>query len=84
MPVMTYLLWRELGPSCLISVGLIVIQPPFQYAVGRFHARLWYVAAIYCIDNDNIIILYSYIHYLYVTIQAEVSYSDRQESESDE
>ena len=42
------------------------------------------VVCIYCIDNGDIIILYRYIHNLYVTIQAEVSYSDRQESEGDE
>ena len=43
IPVMAYLLWRELGPSCLIGIGLILIQPPLQYALARLHTRLWYV-----------------------------------------
>ena len=43
MPIMTYLLWRELGPSCLIGVCLIIIQPPLQYALARLYTRLWYV-----------------------------------------
>ena len=43
IPVMGYLLWRELGPSCLIGICLILIQPPLQYALARLHTRLWYV-----------------------------------------
>ena len=43
MPVVVYLLWRELGPSCLVGVGFILIQPPLQYVTARFHTRLWYV-----------------------------------------
>ena len=46
MPVVVYLLWRELGPSCLVGVGLILIQPPLQYAMARLHIRLWYVCIV--------------------------------------
>jgi len=43
LPVMSYLLWMELGPSCLVGISLIIIQPPLQYALGRLHTSLWYV-----------------------------------------
>ena len=42
-PVLVYLLWSEIGPSCLVGLFLIFIQPPLQYILGRLYSRLWYV-----------------------------------------
>ena len=71
-PVVVYLLWRELGPSCLVGVGIILIQPPLQYVIARSHTRLWYV----CIPSDSCvqICMYAYVHtlYIYVYIQKYV------------
>ena len=42
-PVLVYLLWNEIGPSCLVGLFLIFLQPPLQYIFGRLYSRLWYV-----------------------------------------
>ncbi|XP_065913909.1 ATP-binding cassette sub-family C member 4-like isoform X2 [Dysidea avara] len=39
IPVVIYLLWREIGPSCLAALAIIVIQPPLQFVVTRFVAK---------------------------------------------
>ena len=39
----TFLLWNELGPICLIGVGVLLISLPIQAWVGRFYAKMRYV-----------------------------------------
>ena len=70
MPLMTYLLWRELGPSCLVGVGLILIQPPLQYAMARSHGRIWYGHSYNC---DKIHLLLCIILRMRVIVKVEVS-----------
>ena len=65
MPLMTYLLWRELGPSCLAGVGLILIQAPLQYAMARSHGRIWYAHSCNC---DGMYLHNYYIIQLYVSL----------------
>ena len=38
----TLLLWFYvgLGPSCLPGIGLLLLQMPLQYFVGKFYAKL--------------------------------------------
>jgi len=38
-PVVTYLLWREVGPSCLVALAIVVLQPPVQYVSLRLYAK---------------------------------------------
>ena len=40
LPVFTYLLWRELGPSCLVAIVLIMLLPPIQYIFVRMYTKL--------------------------------------------
>ena len=40
LPVVLYLLWREIGPSCLAALPLIVLQPMIQYIATRLFAKL--------------------------------------------
>ena len=65
MPVMVYLLWKELGPSCLVGMGLILVQPPLQYAMARLNTRLWYVQLT--LDNTH---TYGFV---YVVVQVKVN-----------
>ena len=39
----TFLLWNELGPICLIGVGVLLISLPIQAWVGMFYAKMRYV-----------------------------------------
>ncbi|XP_065919844.1 ATP-binding cassette sub-family C member 4-like isoform X2 [Dysidea avara] len=39
LPIVTYLLWRELGPSCLAGIAVIVLQPPVQYILTRVYSK---------------------------------------------
>ena len=43
--VVTLLLWFyvDLGPSCLPGMGLLLLQMPLQYLVGRLYAKLRWV-----------------------------------------
>ena len=43
LPLLVYLLWSEIGPSCLVGLGLVFVQPPLQYILGRLYTKLWYV-----------------------------------------
>ncbi|XP_065882473.1 ATP-binding cassette sub-family C member 4-like isoform X2 [Dysidea avara] len=45
VPLAVYLLWSEIGPSCLVGLFLIFLQPPLQYILGRVYTRLWLKAA---------------------------------------
>ena len=46
VPLAVYLLWSEIGPSCLVGLFLIFLQPPLQYILGRVYTRLWYVGML--------------------------------------
>ncbi|XP_065916533.1 ATP-binding cassette sub-family C member 4-like isoform X2 [Dysidea avara] len=35
----TYLLWREIGPSCLVGIFLVVFQSPVQYICARLYTK---------------------------------------------
>jgi len=39
LPIVAYLLWREVGPSSLVALGMMLLQPPIQYAVTRVYAK---------------------------------------------
>ncbi|XP_065919842.1 ATP-binding cassette sub-family C member 4-like isoform X2 [Dysidea avara] len=39
LPIVSYLLWREVGPSSLAALGVLLLQPPIQYTVARLYAR---------------------------------------------
>lgn len=47
-PVVAYLLWREVGPSCLFALAIVILQPPVQYVSLRLYAK-WR-----CVDNSNV------------------------------
>ncbi|XP_065916538.1 ATP-binding cassette subfamily C member 4-like isoform X2 [Dysidea avara] len=36
---LTYLLWREIGPSCLVGMFLVVFQSPVQYICARLYTK---------------------------------------------
>ncbi|XP_065914062.1 ATP-binding cassette sub-family C member 4-like isoform X2 [Dysidea avara] len=38
-PVVVYLLWREIGPSCLPALAVVVLQPPLQFLLTRLVAK---------------------------------------------
>ncbi|XP_065919840.1 ATP-binding cassette sub-family C member 4-like [Dysidea avara] len=38
LPIIIYLLWREVGPSCLVAISIILLQPPLQYILARLFA----------------------------------------------
>jgi len=38
-PIVAYLLWREVGPSCLVALAIVVLQPPVQYVSLRLYAK---------------------------------------------
>ena len=42
-PLAVYLLWSEVGPSCLVGFGIMFLQPPLQYILARLYTRMWYV-----------------------------------------
>ena len=47
----TLLLWFYvgLGPSCLPGMGLLLLQMPLQYLVGKLYAKLrWVVVCVDC------------------------------------
>ena len=39
-PLVLYLLWREVGPSCLAALPVIVLLPPIQYIATRLFGQL--------------------------------------------
>ena len=39
LPIVIYLLWREVGPSSLIAMVLLLLQPLLQYALAQLYAR---------------------------------------------
>lgn len=39
-----FLLWSELGAICLIGVGVMLISLPIQAWVGKFYAKMRYLA----------------------------------------
>ncbi|XP_065882476.1 ATP-binding cassette subfamily C member 4-like [Dysidea avara] len=45
LPLLVYLLWSEIGPSCLVGLGLVFVQPPLQYILGRLYTKLWLKSA---------------------------------------
>ncbi|XP_065902912.1 ATP-binding cassette sub-family C member 4-like isoform X2 [Dysidea avara] len=49
-PVVAYLLWREVGPSCLVALAVVVLQPPVQYISLRLYAK-WRLKAAKVTDN---------------------------------
>ncbi|XP_065902754.1 ATP-binding cassette sub-family C member 4-like isoform X2 [Dysidea avara] len=44
-PLAVYLLWSEVGPSCLVGFGIMFLQPPLQYILARLYTRMWLKAA---------------------------------------
>jgi len=48
-PVVIYLLWREIGPSCLAALAIIVLQPPLQFVLARLVAKWRYVLQYYTV-----------------------------------
>ena len=54
--VVTLLLWFYvgLGPSCLPGMGLLLLQMPLQYLVGKFYAKLrWVVVCVDCTSGGH-------------------------------
>ena len=41
--ITAYLLWREIGVSCLSGVGLLLLLAPLQMAMGRLLMKFRYL-----------------------------------------
>lgn len=43
VPIFTYVLWRDLGPSCLAGMSIVILQPPVQYIGARLYTMWRYI-----------------------------------------
>ena len=42
IPIVTYLLWRQLGPSSLAAMAVLLLQSPLQFIFARLYGRWRY------------------------------------------
>ena len=38
--IVVYLLWKEVGPSCLAGIGILILFLPMQSWLGKLYAYL--------------------------------------------